>query len=189
MKALSNKGNELFHVDGSYNVRRTRFSLLRAYEIPPLEAGGNTEFADTRTAFSELDGSWRDELISKDYVTRHSFWHSRKTASPEALAKLDPDRYPFSRHKLIQLHKPSGRMNLYIPSHIRSIEGLSEEESTEKLAFLKKHATQEKYTLSIKWLNVFDDGTEAYGMNPHDDDLNFAFSKEVMLDIVQSLTS
>lgn len=42
MKALSNKGNELFHVDGSYNVRRTRFSLLRAYEIPPLEAGGNT---------------------------------------------------------------------------------------------------------------------------------------------------
>lgn len=42
MKALSNKGNELFHVDGSYNVRRTRFSILRAYEIPPLEAGGNT---------------------------------------------------------------------------------------------------------------------------------------------------
>lgn len=42
MKALSNKGNELFHVDGSYNVRRTRFSLLRAYEVPPLEAGGNT---------------------------------------------------------------------------------------------------------------------------------------------------
>lgn len=89
-------------------------------------------------------------------MTRHSFWHSRKSASPEALAKLDPDRYPFSRHKLIQLHKPSGRMNLYIPSHIRSIEGLSEEESTEKLAFLKKHATQEKYTLSIKWLNVGD---------------------------------
>lgn len=42
MKALSNKGNELFHVDGSYNVRRTRFSMLRACEIPPLEAGGNT---------------------------------------------------------------------------------------------------------------------------------------------------
>ena len=42
MKALSNKGNELFHVDGSYNVRRTRFSILRAYEIPPSEAGGNT---------------------------------------------------------------------------------------------------------------------------------------------------
>lgn len=94
--------------------------------------------------------------MSKDYVTRHSFWHSRKTASPEILAKLDPDRYPFSRYKLIQLHKPSGRMNLYIPSHISSIEGLSGEESAEKLAFLRKHATQNKYTLSIRWLNVGD---------------------------------
>lgn len=89
-------------------------------------------------------------------MTKHSFWHSRKTASPEALAKLDPDRYPFSRHKLVQLHKQSARMNLYIPSHIRSIEGLSKEESVEKLAFLRKHATQEKFTLSIEWLNVGD---------------------------------
>lgn len=89
-------------------------------------------------------------------MTRHSFWHSRRTASPEALAKLDPDRYPFSRHKLVQLHRASGRMNLYIPSHIRNIEGLPEEKSAEKLAFLRKHATQEKYTLSIEWLNVGD---------------------------------
>lgn len=94
--------------------------------------------------------------MGKDYVTRHSFWHSRKTASPQALAKLDPDRYPFSRHKLVQLHKPSDRMNLYIPSHIRSIEGLSEQESKEKLAFLRKHVMKEKYALSIEWLNVGD---------------------------------
>lgn len=94
--------------------------------------------------------------MGKDYVTRHSFWHSRKTASPQALAKLDPDRYPFSRHKLVQLHKPSGRMNLYIPSHIRNIEGLSEQESMEKLASLRKHVMQEKYRLSIEWLNVGD---------------------------------
>lgn len=95
----------------------------------------------------------RDELLSKDYVARHSFWHSRKTASPQALAKLDPDRYPFSRHKLVQIHQPSGRMNLYIPSHIRSIEGLSDQESADKLALLKKHVAQKKYTLSIEWLN------------------------------------
>lgn len=42
IKAMTNKGNTLFHVDGSYNVRRTRFSMLRACEIPPLDAGGNT---------------------------------------------------------------------------------------------------------------------------------------------------
>lgn len=89
-------------------------------------------------------------------MARHSFWHSRKTASPEALAKLEPDRYPFSRHKLVQTHQPSGRMNLYIPSHIRSIEGLSDEESADKLAFLRKHVAKKKYILSIDWLNVGD---------------------------------
>lgn len=36
------------------------------------------------------------------------------------------------------------------------IEELSEEESAEKLAFLRKYATQEKHTLSIEWLNVGD---------------------------------
>lgn len=47
-------------------------------------------------------------------------------------------------------------MNLYLPSHIRSIEGLPDEESAEKLASLRKHVAQEKYTLSIEWLNVGD---------------------------------
>lgn len=36
---------------------------------------------------------------------------------------------------------------------------------------------------------IFDDGPEAFGLNPQDDDLNFAFSKDVMMDIVRSLTS
>lgn len=47
-------------------------------------------------------------------------------------------------------------MNLYIPSHIRSIEGLSDEESADKLAFLRKHVAKKKYILSIDWLNVGD---------------------------------
>lgn len=69
MKALSNKGNELFHVDGSYNVRRTRFSMLRAYEIPPLEAGGST------------GKSWG--ILNKflcGQLLRESDWHSRQVA-------------------------------------------------------------------------------------------------------------
>lgn len=43
-----------------------------------------------------------------------------------------------------------------MPSHIRSIEGLPDEESAEKLASLRKHVAQEKYTLSIEWLTVGD---------------------------------
>lgn len=38
-------------------------------------------------------------------------------------------------------------------------------------------------------IQIFDDGVDAYGLNPKDNDLNFAFSKEVMTDILQSMTS
>lgn len=36
---------------------------------------------------------------------------------------------------------------------------------------------------------IFDDGVDAYGLNPKDKDLNFAFSKEVMMDILRCMTS
>lgn len=38
-------------------------------------------------------------------------------------------------------------------------------------------------------MQIFDDGPDAFGLNPHDDELNFAFNKDVMMDIVRSLTS
>lgn len=216
--ATVKKGDQLFHVDGSYNVRRCHYSILRAFELPPPGVGGTTDFADTRTAFSELPEEWKAELLEKDYVANHSFWHSRKSASLEYFAAVDVDRYPVSKHRIVQKHHPSGRMNLYVPSHIRSIDGLSEEETTAKLDFLKKHSTQEKYRLTIEWLNVgdlvvwdntcvmhratplkgpyrrdmrrigvFDSGPDAYGLNPKNDDLNFAFSKEVLMDLYKTL--
>lgn len=33
---------------------------------------------------------------------------------------------------------------------------------------------------------IFDDGPEAFRLNPQDDDLNFAFTKDVMMDIGHS---
>lgn len=58
-----------------------------------------------------------------------------------------------SRHKLIQKHEPSGRMNLYIASHAHHIEGVSAEKSKELLSTLYKHACQSKYVVSIDWQN------------------------------------
>lgn len=56
-----------------------------------------------------------------------------------------------SRHKLIQKHEPSGRMNLYVAKHAHHIEGVSEERSNELLKTLIDHATQDKYTISVPW--------------------------------------
>lgn len=155
-QAKSPKGNSLFHVDSSFNPRRAGYSLLRAHELPPKGTGGNTEYADTRTAFNELPEDLKKELLDKDYVVCHSLYHSRKTASPESLPDIKPEDYFMSRHKLIQRHEPSGRTNLYIASHAHHIEGLSPEDSKELLSKLYSHACQPKYVVSIDWQNNSD---------------------------------
>lgn len=110
-------------------------------------------YADTRTAFDELPEDLKQELLEKDYVACHSLYHSRKTASPGFLTDIDPTEHFMSRHKLVQKHEPSGRMNLYIASHVHHIEGVSEEKSKQLIDTLYKHAAQPRYVTSIEWLN------------------------------------
>nr|XP_036580465.1 Alpha-ketoglutarate-dependent 2,4-dichlorophenoxyacetate dioxygenase 2 [Colletotrichum truncatum]KAF6788377.1 Alpha-ketoglutarate-dependent 2,4-dichlorophenoxyacetate dioxygenase 2 [Colletotrichum truncatum] len=146
-------GNLLFHVDNSYHPQRVKYSMLRAFELPPPGTGGNTEFVDVRQAWDDLPDQWKQELLAKDYRVRHSMWHSRKLASPDFFARLDPTNYPSSLRRLVQEHPDTGRAHLYIASHCFEIEGLSAEESKEKLDYLMNHATQEKYILSLPWFN------------------------------------
>lgn len=100
-RAHANRGNGLFHSDSSFNPRRASFSLLRAAQIPPSDAtGGDTLFADSRTAAEELP----DEVLAlltgegrsggDGLVGAYSIAHSRKLGSPEFFADLDPTRFP-----------------------------------------------------------------------------------------------
>ena len=130
--------------------------MLRAFEIPPLGNGGNTDFADSRTAFTELPDDLKQELLDNDYVAAHSLAHSRKTASPIFFKDLDPTAQKMHLHKLVQRHEPSDRMNLYVAAHAHHIEGVSLEKSKELLDTLMKHATQKKYVVSVPWQNVGD---------------------------------
>ncbi|KAK9321098.1 hypothetical protein V1517DRAFT_340138 [Lipomyces orientalis] len=118
---------------------------------PTERHGGNTDFADTRTAFDELDEDLKRELLEEDYIAAHSLWNSRKVAAPETFKDVDPSDYPFGRHKLVQMHEPSSRMNLYIAAHVHHIDGLEEEKSKELFDKLYKHAQQPKYILSVEW--------------------------------------
>jgi alpha-ketoglutarate-dependent 2,4-dichlorophenoxyacetate dioxygenase len=156
-RAHYNKGNGLFHVDSSFNPRRASWSLLRAVKLPPPGMGGNTEFADSRTAWDELDEELKKELEGKDYIGAHTLLHSRKQGSPEYFKDLDPTSQPMAKHKILQIHEPSGRKTLYIAAHCHHLETASgpipEEESERLLKRLMQHVTQPKYVVSVEWLN------------------------------------
>ncbi|KAJ5716979.1 alpha-ketoglutarate-dependent 2-4-dichlorophenoxyacetate dioxygenase [Penicillium malachiteum] len=151
-----NKGNGLFHVDSSFNPRRAGYSLLRAHELPPSNMGGETDFADVRTAFAELPANIQHELREKDYIAAHSLWHSRKVAAPATFADVNPADYPMSRHRLLQYHESSGRETMYLAAHIHHIEGLDEKESKTLFEQLFTHATQPRYVLRVEWKDAGD---------------------------------
>lgn len=113
--------------------------------------GGHTAFADTRTAFDDLPGDLKQELLTNDYIAAHSMHHSRKLAAPEFFANVNPSDYPMGRHKLVQLHEASTGMNLYIAAHVHHIEGLELQRSQALVKQLFKHASQGKYVVEVEW--------------------------------------
>ncbi|KAH8778506.1 hypothetical protein F5883DRAFT_215803 [Diaporthe sp. PMI_573] len=159
-RAHYNKGNALFHVDSSFNPRRSSYSLLRAVIIPPQGEGGNTEFADARTAWDDLDQETRARLLGAGgdagLVGAHSISHSRKLADPEYFKDLDPEAGPMARHRMAQVHEPSERMSLYVGAHLCYVEGMDRAESGELIGRLYEHVTQPKYVTSVGWEGLGD---------------------------------
>jgi len=128
-------------VDSIINPRHAYFTMLRAVEIPPPSIGGNTEFADSRTAFNELPEPLKQELLTHPYIATHSLAYSRKTASPEYFTDLDETASKMYKHRLVQRHEPSARMDLYVAAHAHYIEDVDPQKSLELLDTVMKHAT------------------------------------------------
>lgn len=148
-----NRGNGLFHVDCSYNPRRAGLSMLLAHQLPPAGTGGGTAFADTRTAFEDLDDARKEDI--EDLVLCHSLWQSRILGAPDCavIQGINPEDHFMARHKLVQLHEPSDRKNMYIAWHAHHIDGQTAEESQGLIRELLEHASQDKYTFDLKWEN------------------------------------
>lgn len=58
-----------------------------------------------------------------------------------------------SRHKLVQRHEASGRLNLYIASHVHHLERLEAGDSEELVRKLYEHATKPEFCVKIEWVN------------------------------------
>lgn len=142
------------HVDSSFNPRRASFSALRAVLIPPPGHGGATEFADSRTAWADLAPAVQDQLLlPTPLVGAHSLNHSRKKGSPAFFAALDVEATvpAMARHRLAQVHEPSGRTNLYVGAHLHHIVGMDRAASDALIQKLNDHATRPQYVTSVSW--------------------------------------
>lgn len=144
---MFNLGNRLWHSDSSFRAVPAKYSLLSARAIPG--AGGNTEFADMRAAYDDLDDNTKADI--EDLICEHSLIHSRGALGFEVSDEERNVTFRPVRQGLTRVHQASGRKSLYLSSHAGTILGWPVPVARMLLRDLNEHATQPKYVYSHQW--------------------------------------
>ena len=143
---LHKKGDRLWHTDSSFMEMRSSYSLLLAYEVP--SKGGETWFADTRSAYDDLPDAMKARIEGLEL--EHTLWQSRRLAG-FPLTEEEIDARPKARQPLVLEQKSTGRKALYIASHALDVVGMPRDEGQALIQELLAFATQPEYTFSVKW--------------------------------------
>jgi alpha-ketoglutarate-dependent 2,4-dichlorophenoxyacetate dioxygenase len=139
--------DQLWHSDSSFNAIPASYSLLSGRSV--VSWGGNTEFADMRTAYDALDDRTKAEI--EDLVCRHSNMYSRGKLG---LAEFtDEERAVFKpvRQRLVRRHPVNGRKSLFLSAHAAEIEGMPIPQARMLLLDLTEFATREPFVYSHVW--------------------------------------
>jgi len=142
-----------FHTDYSYLDVPARCTMLYSRQVP--SKGGDTLFADQYSAYEDLSSSLKSKI--QDLVALHHYGNrddldkgSRTVAS--VLSAEQEQKMTWVRHRIARKHPITGRTALYAVSGSSfRIEGMPEDEAVSLLDELKRHATQEKYQLRLKY--------------------------------------
>jgi taurine dioxygenase len=142
-----------FHTDYSYLDVPARCTMLYSRQVP--SEGGDTLFADQYAAYDDLSSSMKTRI--NDLVALHHYGNrddqdksSRTVAS--VLTENQEKKMAWVRHKVARKHPITGRTALYsVSGSSFGIEGMPENEAVDLLDELKRHATQEKYQLRLKY--------------------------------------
>ncbi len=140
------KGDRLWHTDSAFLTKRTSYSLLLAHSVP--RTGGQTWFADTRSAYADLPQATKDLLEGK--IGINSLWWSRKQAGAE-IDEAEIEARHRAEHPLVHIHRGSGRKALFIAAHTMDVKGMDKAEGRALIRQLIDHCTQPQYIFSVDW--------------------------------------
>ncbi|HSG56647.1 MAG TPA: TauD/TfdA family dioxygenase [Paracoccaceae bacterium] len=140
------KGDRLWHTDSAFMTKRTSYSLLLAHSVPGK--GGQTWFADTRTAYDDLPDHMKHFL--EDKIGINSLWWSRMLAGADIPEEEIDARFK-AEHPLVHTHAGSGRKALFIAAHTMDVKGMDKAEGRQLIQDLIAHCTQDKYIFSVSW--------------------------------------
>ena len=168
MKLL--KGNEGWHTDSSYVPLAAKASMLSAHIVP--SKGGETEWADPRDAYDELDEVTKARIAN--LTSYHSYFVSQAKVGHKVAVGAG---YGFFEgepplRSLVKTHPVTGRPALYIGRHAGAIPGLSDNEAEQLLDELMSFICQPPRTFTHSWapgdIAVWDNRCVLHRARPYD---------------------
>jgi alpha-ketoglutarate-dependent 2,4-dichlorophenoxyacetate dioxygenase len=167
LRHASNRANEEFHSDSSFNALPTKWSLLSARIVP--QEGGDTHFVDTRAAWDVLPQALKDR--ARDAVAEHYFWKTRGRSGYTVTEEMRRAMPP-AAHPVVRVIPESGRTALYIGAHATHIVGWPVEEGERFLAELNAFAAQPRFRYVHRWcagdLVIWDNRCTLHQATPYD---------------------
>ena len=164
------RGNEGWHTDSSYMPLSAKASVLSAHVVP--SAGGQTEWADVRAAYDELDKPTKERI--SQLTAYHSFFYSQAKIGHEVAVGAgygffsgEPPLRP-----LVKVHPVTGRSALYIGRHAGKIPGLEDDDAENLLSDLITFTCQPPRTYLHAWepgdIAVWDNRCLLHRARPYD---------------------
>jgi alpha-ketoglutarate-dependent taurine dioxygenase len=149
--------NAMWHTDVTFVVAPPAASVLVADVMPDF--GGDTMFADTRTAYERLAGPVRamvDQLDAVHRITPLAYWgepfDSALTRDDAQQLFDDARAVPPVIHPVVRVHPSTGARNLFVnPGFTSHLIGVSRLESQHLLAMLYGHMAQPELVLRHRW--------------------------------------
>lgn len=139
-----------WHTDGTYVAKPLETTMLYALEVPP--EGGDTLFADTRSAFADLDEDVKTSIRGREVL--HSFEHLLTFLNPTARTEITEEQRaanPEVQHPLV-ITRDDGSEYLYVTlGSARVVVGMDQEESQALFRQLVAHVTQDRYVYRHVW--------------------------------------
>jgi alpha-ketoglutarate-dependent 2,4-dichlorophenoxyacetate dioxygenase len=171
-RRIFNLGNRLWHTDSSFKEIPAKYSLLSARNVS--KEGGNTEFADMRSAYDNLESRIKNKIDTM--ICEHSLIYSRqrlgfdmvKELSSEEIKNFTPVEQP-----LVRKNKVTNRKTIFLSSHIGKIKNWIRPDSMCFVDDLIEYATQLKFKYIHVWskndLIIWDNRQTMHRARAYDD--------------------
>lgn len=144
-------GEVIWHSDFSFREVIAGMRMLRAVELPPASAGGNTQFCNCYAGYDALPARLKDFVHGRT-IKHDTSYDTNKNLRRGAQEVTDVRLSAGPSHPIVSTHPETGCNSLFLGRRLKHyVNGLALEESEALLDELWAHMLLEQHIVEHEW--------------------------------------